>query len=51
MYKLYQNKYSNYLNLNLINVKYARNNVIEDNNFAIILRGKFEEETNDIITF
>lgn len=51
MYKLYQNKYSNYLNLSLINVRYARNNVIEDNNFAILLRGKFEEETNDIITF
>lgn len=37
MYALYQNKYSNYLNLNLIRVKYADDRTILDNDFAIRL--------------
>ena len=51
MYALYQNKYSNYLNLNLIKVKYADDRTIIDNDFSIRLSKEYKEEVNDLIVF
>lgn len=51
MYTLYQNKYSNYLNLNLIKVKYADERTIVDNDFSIRLSKDYREEVNDLIVF
>lgn len=51
MYSLYQNKYSNYLNLNLIKVKYAEDRTILDNNFSIRLSKDYVVGANDLITF
>lgn len=51
MHKLYQNKYSNELNLNLINVRYAENNVIVSDEFAISLSAKYPKQANDVLTF
>ena len=51
MYTLYQNKYSNYLNLNLIKVKYADERTIVDNDFSIRLSKDYKEEVNDLIVF
>lgn len=41
MHKLYQNKYSNELNLNLINVRYAEKNSIVSDEFAISLSANY----------
>ena len=51
MYVLYQNKYSNYLNLNLIKVKYANDRTILDNDFAIRLSDDYISQANDLIVF
>lgn len=51
MYILYQNKYSNYLSLNLINVRYAKNNTLLERDFAIRLNNICPLNTNDVITF
>lgn len=51
MFILYQNKYSNYLNLNLIKVKYADDRTIVDNDFSIRLSKEYKEEVNDLIVF
>lgn len=51
MYSLYQNKYSNYLNLNLIRVKYEDKRTIIDNDFSIRLSKDYADVANDLITF
>jgi len=51
MHKLYQNKYSNELNLNLINVRYAEKNVIVSDEFAISLSTNYPKQANDVLTF
>lgn len=51
MYVLYQNKYSNYLSLNLINVRYAKNNNLLEKDFAIRLNNICPLNANDVITF
>lgn len=51
MHKLYQNKYSNELNLNLINVRYAEKNVIVSDEFAISLNANYPKQVNDVLTF
>ena len=51
MYLLYQNKYSNYLNLNLIKVKYAEDRTILDNDFSIRLGKDYVDVANDLIVF
>lgn len=51
MFILYQNRYSNYLNLNLIKVKYADNRTIVDSDFSIRLSKEYKEEVNDLIVF
>lgn len=51
MHKLYQNKCSNELNLNLINVRYVEKNVIVSNEFAISLSANYPKQANDVLTF
>lgn len=51
MYFIYQNKYSNYLNLNLINVKYATDRIIINNDFGIKLSDNYTKQANDLIVY
>ena len=51
MYQLYQNKYSNYLNLNLIKVRYTKEKTIVNQDFAIKLSDNYDDKANDLITF
>ncbi len=51
MYILYQNRYSNNLNLNLIKVKYADDRTILENDFAIRLSDDYISQANDLIVF
>lgn len=51
MYQLYQNKYSNYLSLNLIKVRYSEDYTIVDKEFGIQLKANFPDKVNDSITF
>ena len=51
MYQLYQNKYSNYLSLNLIKVRYSEDYTIVGKEFGIQLKANFSNKVNDSMAF